>query len=510
MKTYKLLVAGLAFLSWAGKVSAQTEVDALRYSRLDFGGSARIQGMAGAQTALGADISTISGNPAGLGLYRRSEASFSLGASSANTNSLLNGRNATADQRSIFNVPSLGIVFTRRKTDDDESDWRSGSFGIGLTRQNNFQNRFSYAGPVNGTETLVEYLGQIAIAQGRTQNSLDDEYRDGIETWEGLGYATYLLNVKPVRTNPNNPNSPVVERVFVEAQNNVTQSETVISKGAQNQWDFSYGASYRDKIYLGASLGLSNINYNQERVYREVGVPVLQDSIFFQDLTLRDEFTTSGSGVNVKVGVIVRPVDAVRIGASIQSPTFYSLRDTYTTSLASTLVDPIPESFNAQTDPGEYQYSLTTPLRANGGLAFFAGKNGFLSADVEYVNYGGARFSTNEAVDSFADTNEAIKDTYQSVINLRVGGEFRYDVFRLRAGYARYGDPYKSSTFDCDKRYLTAGAGIKQGNHFLDVAFVNSKVNSVYSPYALLDDLQPVVTTKNTTNSVLFTVGFNF
>ena len=488
-------------------MSAQTEVDALRYSRLDFGGSARIQGMAGAQTALGADISTLSGNPAGLGLYRRSEASFSLGASLANTSSLLNGRNATADQRNIFNIPSLGVVFTQRKTDEDESDWRSGAFGIGLTRQNNFQNRFSYTGPVNGTETLVESLGQTAIAEGRTQNSLDTEYRDGIYSLEGLGYAAYLLSVEPVRTEPNNPNSPVVEQVFVEEQDNVTQSETVMSKGSQNQWDFSYGASYCDKIYLGASLGLSTINYNQERIYREVDA---SDQTEFQDLTMRDEFTTSGSGVNVKVGVIVRPLDAVRIGASVQSPTFYSLRDTYTTSLASSFGGSSPEDFNAQLDPGDYQYSLTTPLRANGGLAFFAGKNGFLSADVEYVNYGGARFSTNEATDSFAGTNDAIKNAYQSVVNLRVGGEFRYNVFRLRAGYALYGDPYKSSTFDRDKRYLTAGAGIKQDNRFLDVAFVNSRINSVYSPYALLDNLQPVITTKNTANSVLFTLGFNF
>ena len=143
-------------------------------------------------------------------------------------------------------------------------------------------------------------------------------------------------------------------------------------------------------------------------------------------------------------------------------------------------------------------------------VAFFAGKNGFISADVEYVNYGGARFDSNDGGDSFSDMNDVIKTTYQSTLNFRVGGEYRYNIFRLRAGYALYGDPYKNSGYDRDKRYITAGAGIKQENHFFDIAIVNSRYNSVYSPYSLLDNLQPVVTTKNTTNSVLFTLGFNF
>ncbi|MDQ3291477.1 MAG: hypothetical protein M3Q05_09330 [Bacteroidota bacterium] len=507
MKTYKLLVTSLVFLSWAGKVSAQNEVDALRYSRQDFGGSARIQGMAGAQTALGADISTLSINPAGLGLYRRSEFSFSPGISLSGTESSLNGRSSSTDQRNILNIPSLGIVFTKRKTDSEEGDWRSGAFGIGLTRLNNFQNRFSYAGPVNQTESLVQSLGETAIANNRTEASLDQEYDDGIYSLEGLGYATYLIGVDKVPTEPNNPNSPLREEIYVESQGNVTQSETVSSKGAQNQWDFAYGASYRDKLYLGASVGLTTLRYNQKRVYREVDADAQTD---FQDLTLTDEFTTTGSGVNLKVGVIVRPIDAVRIGVSVQTPTFYTLRDQYTTSMGSTFGGTTPGTYNAQMTPGDYEYSLTTPMRANGGVAFFAGKNGFISADVEYINYSGARFDSNDGGDSFSDKNDIIKNTYQSTLNFRVGGEYRYNIFRVRAGYALYGDPYKSSDYDRDKRYITAGAGIRQNDHFFDIALVNARYNSVYSPYSLIDNLQPVVTTKNTTNSVVFTVGFNF
>ena len=507
MKTYKFLIAGLAFLSWTGKVSAQTEVDALRYSRQEFGGSARVQGMAGVQTALGADISSLSVNPAGLGLYRRSEISFSPGISLNGTQSSLNGRTSTTDQRSVLNIPSLGVVFTNRKTDEEEGDWRSGAFGIGLTRLNNFQNRYSYSGPVNETQSFIQYLGETAIANNRTQADLDNEFDDGIYSLEGLGYATYLIGVNRIPNDPNNPNGGAREEVYVEAQGNTTQSETVTNKGAQNQWDFSYGASYRDKIFLGASVGLSTVNFSQERVYRESDTDSQTD---FQDLALRDQFTTRGSGVNLKIGVIARPIDAIRLGLSVQTPTFYTLRDTYTTSLSTTLTGNQTDTYDEQMTPGDYEYNLTTPMRANGGVAVFVGKHGFLSADVEYVNYSGARLESNNGDDSFSGTNDIIKNTYQSALNFKVGGEYRYNIFRLRAGYALYGDPYKSSGYDRQKQYITAGAGIRQDNRFFDVALVNSKYNSVYSPYSLQDNSQPVVTTKNTGNSVVFTLGLNF
>jgi hypothetical protein len=200
----------------------------------------------------------------------------------------------------------------------------------------------------------------------------------------------------------------------------------------------------------------------------------------------------------------------LRIGASVQTPTLYKLRDEYTSSLNANFGGAQPSTEDAQIDPGNFDYFLTTPMRANGGIAYFVGKNGFLSADVEYVNYGGARLEATDDMDAFSGTNDIIKDSYQSAINLRVGGEFRYNIFRVRAGYAHYGDPYKSSTYDRNKQYITGGVGIKQENRFLDLAVVNSRFNSVYSPYSLLDNAQPVVTTKNVGNSVLFTVGFNF
>src|SRR5690606_30912871 len=105
--------------------------------------------------------------------------------------------------------------------------------------------------------------------------------------------------------------------------------ESIQSKGAQNQWDFSYGASYLDKLFIGGALSLVSVRYEQRRTYSETAA----SDPAFSSLTLNDQFTTKGSGVNFRIGAIYKPVDQLRLGASIQTPTFMSLTDNYSTSL---------------------------------------------------------------------------------------------------------------------------------------------------------------------------------
>jgi hypothetical protein len=485
MKSINILT-GLALLCLAGNVSAQTEVDALRYSRLDFGGTARIQGIGGAQAALGADAGNLSGNPAGLGLYRRSEFSFTPGVSFGNTSSSVGGL-SSVDQRQNLNLSGFGLVFANRKSDGTEGDWRGGAFGIGFTRQNHFQNKFNYSRQTGETEaTILE-----SIAESATRNGLSTGTQ--VSSLDDLAYDAALIEYDQTRD----------DYYAIDRQGQLQQSEDVTSKGAQNQWDFSYGASFRDVLYLGGSIGFSTLRYNQQRSYRETESNATTP---FTSLTIQDEFTTTGNGINARVGFIVKPVDFIRFGASYQSPTYFSMRDEYMTALNSQS----STSFSGETDPGEYEYRLTTPMRATGGVAIIAGKYGFFTGDVEYVDYTRARLRDDADNAVFQGSNNDISSMYRSAVNVRVGAEGRFDIFRVRAGFALYGDPYENSSYDRKKTYLTAGAGIKQANYFFDLALVNTAYNSVYSPYVLEQDTAPIVITKNRYNNVLFTLGMNF
>ncbi|WP_242926391.1 OmpP1/FadL family transporter [Pontibacter vulgaris] len=503
MRINKIFSASLALLlGWSGTALAQNEIDALRYTRLGITGSARIQGIGGAQTALGADISTIGVNPAGLGMFRRSEANLGIGFENNTTDSRFLGQ-TTPDERTTISIPHAGVVFSKRRSDDDtSSDWRGTTFGIGITRLNSFNNRTFYKGTTGPNDaTILNYFAEQAYLNNRTAADLDDEFDNGITSLEGLAYGTYLLNFGsdglPIDT----------------LSNNISIAEELERRGSQNQFDFAFGASFRDKVYLGASLGIITSSFTQERIYRESDSDVTTD---FTSLELRDEFTTEGSGANLKVGVIIKPVDAFRFGLSLQTPTWYTFNEAYDRSLYSTLQSnggPV-ENYSASELPGEFTYRLTTPFKANGGVAVFLSKYGFVTADVEYIDYSSMRFSNDDSDgygSYFSGVNSRIDDLYKSALNYKIGAEGRYEVFRLRAGYAVSASPYKNSSLDAKINTLTVGAGVRLQKYYADVAFTHSSGKKQYSPYTFEDaTFDPIVDLDNKQNNVMFTVGYNF
>ncbi|AKD02924.1 hypothetical protein POKO110462_01560 [Pontibacter korlensis] len=511
----KTLLASLALmLGWGGTAFAQTEVDALRYSQMGISGTARIQGMGGAQTALGADISSLSGNPAGLGMFRRSEFTVTPGIQSFNNNtSILGERNTSSNSNFVF--PQLGVVVSKRKGDDDLSEWRGLTFGVGFTRLNNFNERYtSYRTQSGETDpTIVEYFADLAAENGRTRASLDNEYDAGITTLEGLGYGAYLFDVNEDG-----------EIFATERVGRIAQREEIIRKGAQNQIDIGVGTSYKDRLYIGASLGIVTVDYSQESIYTEAeGEP----STSFTSLEYVDEFSTSGAGVNLKVGLIARPIDALRFGLSIQTPTAYTFDDDYQRRLSTTFDDGVETAAEV---PGQFSYRLVTPFRATGGVAVFAGKYGFITADVEFVNYGKAKYREDDDFSSggfFDDINEGVANNNSSAVNYRIGAEGRYEVFRVRAGYAYNADPEGGSSYDAgfiNYKYgpthnYTFGVGIRLQNFYVDAAYVHSQQNTdyapfvsgtSYSPYSLRTTGEPMLNIDRKQSSALLTLGFNF
>ncbi|RIJ37759.1 OmpP1/FadL family transporter [Pontibacter oryzae] len=549
----KTLLASLALLlGWGGTAFAQTEVDALRYSQTGVSGTARIQGMGGAQTALGADISSLSGNPAGLGMFRRSEFTITPGIQSANYNNSIRLSDGSSERStgssSNFVFPQLGVVISNRKGDSDGSDWRGTTFGIGITRLNDFNERYTsyrtntningemyqqkygqYLEAMKAWEdnnfegamplisefdpTIVGYFADLAEYNARTEASLNQEYDDGITSLEGLAYGSFLFGY-------NNDGY-----ILPEYRNGlITHREEIIRKGSQNQIDIGIGSSYKDKLYIGASLGIVTVDFSQETIYTESeGDPTTP----FASLEYRDEFSTTGAGVNLKVGMIARPIDALRLGVSVQTPTAYTFDDDYQRSIITTFDDGIE---GAAEVPGQFSYRLVTPFKATGGVAYFIGKYGFITADVEYVDYGDAKFREDDDFSSggfFDDINNGIATNNRSAVNYKLGAEGRYDVFRLRAGYAynaeldngsSYRDGFINYKYGATKHY-TLGAGVRLQKFYVDAAYVHSQQDQVYapfvsgtsySPYTFKTTGEPAVNIDKKQNTVLVTLGFNF
>jgi len=264
----------------------------------------------------------------------------------------------------------------------------------------------------------------------------------------------------------------------------ILQTQTINTKGSNNEFLLSTAANFDDILYLGVTLGIPYLRYNKEAVYGEYDVADTIDT--FDSWTLTENLKTTGWGINLKVGAIVRPVDFLRIGVAFHTPTYYfSMKDTWSTITKSSVYGYSEGSWVNQSilsDIGEYKYHLTTPLRAIGSLAFVIKDIGFISGEYEYAGYNQAKFGAKDY--NFDTENQDIKNAYKGVSIIRAGTEWRISNVSLRAGYTLYGSPYKNGLNDGKRQSFSGGIGYRGSNFAIDFAYVRSVMNEDYYLYS--------------------------
>ncbi len=484
---------------------AQSYVEsALLFSRTVPGGSARIQGMGGTQIALGGDYSSGLSNPAGLGMYNRSEFTLSPGLSFYDTRAQYVGTTEDAT-RSSFNIPGLSLVFNMPL---DKNGFVGGSFGISLSRTNDFNRNTQYQGS-DGT-SIIDYF--IADAAGSTTAQFDGFQ---FNTPTGLAYFNYLIGPSSILDPPGSDTE-----YFSDVLTIPDQREEIETRGATNQWSLSYGANFKDILFVGGGIGISTLRYRSTKIYSEVfNNDVLMNDIF-NDLRLDESLEVDGNGINATLGAIVRPVDFVQLGVSFTSPTYYELNEVYSASMRTSWNNfdyygdgsEILNNRDAATDIVMSEYSLTTPMKLSTGVAFLS-KYGFVGGDVEFINPSKTRYSSQISGVSFSQENEDIRATLKSVVNYRIGGEFRYNILRVRGGYSMQSSTYqKDLDLDNSIRTITGGIGMRLQKFFVDLALVQSKSDVLYQPYNAVVDGIPnaVVEIENKIMSGILTLGFTF
>lgn len=473
-------------------VKAQNEVDALRYSQNYFGGTARSMAMGGAFGALGGDLSAISYNPAGIAIYRSNEFSFSPTMYVGETDAGYFG-STFSDTKYNFNFNSIGFVGTYtandfvHQTEDNQIGWMNTNIAVGYNRLNNFHRNILIEG-TNPQSSLVDVFLEEAIATGAQVDEYggaegyadliyDSDFNDDIVTWtsdfEGTAYGQ-------------------------------TQSKSIRSKGSMGEYFVAFGANYSHKLYFGGSIGIQTLRYEENSDHEESDPNDVISN--FNSMNYHEHLEARGSGFNFKFGVLYRPIDLLRVGMAIHTPTFFNIEEEYSYNIESNIeYSDGPATNNYYSPINTFDYELQTPFKALGSLGFVIGKYGILSVDYEFVDYSTARLRSDTY--AFNDENKKVDIKYTATSNIRVGGEFRNGPFRLRAGYGLYGSPYASNEPNSDAVYTTysGGFGIKDEGFFFDVAFVHSTFNEKYFMYGTEE-----ATLDKTSNKVVATVGFRF
>ncbi len=494
MKKIGLSVILIAF--GFGFLSAQTVEDALRFSNFDYGGTGRFVGVGGSMSALGADLSAVHINPAGLALFRKSEFSFSPGLLINTSESKLLDAGSSMlveDERTVFNIQNAGFVFTSRPRRSPR--WKQVNFGVSINHLGNFNQVFTFEGNSVGSisERWLEFADQ---GQFNNPEFIVADSASVVYDLEGDGiYETDY---------------------FFSNGASIDRRQEVISRGSINELALSLAANYDEVLMIGLKVGLPIINYEFEKEYVEVDPGTGSGSLvpFFNDLSYTEELMTTGSGVHANLGIILRPTQAIRFGASVQSPIVFNLDDEYSTLLFNNYNSEEDDSGDFIQGRGSsislFEYKLRTPWRYTGGLGFIIGKSGFISGDVEFVDYSSAeyRFEGFQQDEDFL--NEEINNQLQDVINIRAGGELALDAFRLRGGIQILPSPYQNLN---DTKYnYSAGLGYRGQGFYLDVAWRGGTAREapLYAPYTTQTVSFPIVARTFRQNNFIFTIGAKF
>ena len=507
-----------AFIVSSATALAQEPADALRYSWYSSSGTARQQAIGGAMASLGGDISATFVNPAGLGFFKTGDFVLSPAFNSLKNKSTYFGR-TEKDRRSNFSFGTSGIVLG---TGEENRRNAGSAFSIAVNRTANFTSNLLYRGINNQSSYSQKYLEELA-----NNNIIDSSAAYLFPFGTSLAVNTYWVDTAAGWTTGDRN-----DRSFVSLSNpllgtGLIQENKVSSKGGITELAFAGAGNINDKFYFGATLGIPFLRYERETEFTEADATD-NTTNRFNFATVSDYLKTTGTGLNLKVGVIFKPVEYVRLGIAFHTPTFFRMTDRYSTSITTDTEDfqgrwtQSSQDFTGGQD-AEAKYWYFTPYRVmiSGSYVLreiedVRKQKGFLTADIEYVNYKASSFTTDPDGDDSEGTrnyykslNRAIDRAYKGALNVKLGGELKFTTVMVRLGGAYYGNPYKNLAGEKGHRFeLTGGLGYRNKGMFIDIAYVHTMGKDVHFAYRLENTPFTGATVKNTGGNAVLTIGF--
>ena len=535
-------ILAVAFLSaLALQAGAQSWTDALNFSENDYLGTARSVGMGNAMTAVGGDLGSLTFNPAGSAVASYSQFTITPGLSFSTVTAKgslvddagypLGFENNYKTTYGRMTLPNFGVMMvydTRNR-----SGLKRVSFGIVGNVTRDYTNRLR----ADGTNANTTLAGSLASqADGFSPEVLSgDFYAKNIPSWETMaGYQSGIFG--QINGSYVGLTESLWDNGDIKITDKIGQYYGLKRAGSKYDLLMNFGLDFNDRFYLGANLGLVTIDYRSDENRSEEAIAGIDYGNGFQSLRMRSSIRDVGSGVYLKVGFIARPTDGLRIGAAIQTPTLFDIREVYQLEGQSVANN---KEMVKSSPKDEWFYRLKSPFRANVGVAYTIAKMALLSADYEYTDYSGMKLSPSfdEAYYyDFSDQNLDIKDFTGAVHALRLGAEIKpAPQMALRVGYnlttgAQYntlsdsGHVISLSDKERKEQIRTAvsfGIGYSSpGSFFMDAAVRFQYLpNEYFTPYWYYDngevnyDLNPPtpeICAQSALCNALLTLGWRF
>ncbi|MCU0378696.1 MAG: UPF0164 family protein [Bacteroidales bacterium] len=475
MKKITLIIAS-ALTLLPLMVSGQNMDDVLRYSRLFYQGSARFNAMGGAFTALGGDISSIAINPAAAAVFRSTEFAVTTNMLFRNTETNYNGYNSIYDINE-FNLGSAGLVAA--------GTMGSGSGLVGL----------SFAYTYNQTNDFREYTVIDGVSEASSMADYWAAGAYGYNTWELIDYtsAPYMAYEAWLIDTLSGSFTEYASIFSYYGEMDPAYGQrtrrTIDNGGYTGDHTIAFGANISDILYIGAGFGIQALQYTGHYLHSEEDTENnVPDLVNFN---YTDHFNASGTGWNFKGGIILRPLESLRLGFSFASPTVYKIDEVFYSNLSAFLDNDTPGDSSDDADPlveqtpQNYAYRITTPWRFNTGLALQLGMFALVSADFEYVDYSKAYLSYGLDGYNFISENDELRTELKGAATLRLGAEIRLGSLYLRGGAGYTQSAFKEGSLNESSDFinLSGGIGYRQKNFYVDLSVAGQLNSEVYMMY---------------------------
>lgn len=514
---YRTMKTKLLFLSiLLGSVlsgMAQEADDALRYSYLTGqGGTARTKAIGGAGGSLGGDFSSLFINPAGIALNKTGDFVITPNFWMKKSNSTYLNEGASA-KGNKFNLGATGVMFSTPSRGGHSV--RNVTIGIGINRLADFNNHVYYQGINKSTSFAEQYLEQLINNNETDANNAASNYPFG----PSMAFNTFLIDTLA------NPDQTIAGyQSLPNPTTGLLQENDISTSGGLTDASLGVGVNLKDKWYFGGTFSFPFLNYRRQANYRESDASEDPNN-YFNFFEANESLETKGVGINGKFGLIFKPTEDVRLGLAVHTPTLYMLTDYYNMQIITDLegyagAGQLEQNSTDLNDGNRLRtrYNMTTPFRAIFSGSYIVRavsdvtqQRGFLTADVEYVNYAGSAFhdvqNSQDYKTYYASVNENIDQLYRDAINVRVGGELKFNTLMVRLGGAYYGNPYK---IDEEKNVtnISGGLGYRNKGFYIDLTYTYSMTKDQQYPYILQDKPNMPAYLKNNGSNIIATFGF--
>ncbi len=449
---YRLLLL-VAILVVAQEVFSQNLQDAVRNSDRFYSGTARFNALGGAMGAIGADASVANTNPAGFGLYRKSEFNISPSVNWRNTTTSYNGTDVT-DAKARLELNNLAFAFhknTGRQTGLTEFTW-----GMGFIRTASYHEDYKVAGRNPGSSLLDKHTFDLNNPTPIDPSAINSD--PSLAYGAALSWNTFLID------HDSDFNEYFHANSFYEGN----QSQRVEQRGATNQYQLSFGGNFNDLVYLGASLELSDYLYIKESVYSEE----INNGEYttLQDFSFEEHLRIDGIATRFRLGGIVQATRFMRIGLAYHFAYTTRMNDEFDNIMTSDFGN--GQWYQSNSPEGSFSYRVRSPGRMIVSTALQVKKRAMFGLEYELVNMSKAEFGGAENGYDYEFENRQIANELGMQHTLRLGGEYRKGTLAFRGGYRFATSPYKNEDVQSNRSTFSAGIGFRNSKVYADISYL--------------------------------------